>query len=780
MSEQRKPTSPLRDALRLFFRNKPAVAAAIAIFVLACVAVSGEILTGKPPTEEDRQQIKESIYVGDKVEIKRNELARSDPLETVLDEKLLPPFSRGDGTGKFYLLGTDHLGRNVASRLWAGSTISLTIGFLAVGIMALLGITLGGIAGFWGRERVRLPFFAMLLLALGGAIAYGADFDWLAWLLLALSCAAFVLQLAVVAMGRRWRPLAIFGVILAMFLAVNGYNQYIERTDPNGRLMRQARVIESHARETMVHTRAFGVDVKDIDDRVATARSRAWRIRGQADVEVMFSKLDVEVARFAFMENEAGIELLERTIVEREARAEHMDRIDRPARAKTERESVAREKESLAELKRATQGLKDALVLAELELAEQQARRELAQHDARIAEVHDATEPPGSNTEKLKPLQDERAKFLWPVHVAKLEITSAKASHAAAAREREIATQEEKIKTLTEKDDTKPAALDAERKKLASLKEGLVALKTAAKSAESALEEGRKGAEAGKELSAEQTKEIGELTLQKHSEMLERRATMRRDILDSFKARADTLFSSELNGAKLLSGHWRYGTYRVTRHFIAATLMWLGLLVAVLMIAGTAQGAIQDVKGPLQKLFLPTMTVDDLVMRFTEIMITIPTLFLILAVLALFERDVYIVMAVIGLTGWMGMTRFVRAEILSLREQDFVQAARALGVSDYRIIWRHLVPNAISPVLVAATIGVAGAVLAESTLSFLGIGAKADQPTWGQILNDGRAYMTDAWWLMVIPGFAILVTVLSFNLLGEGLREAFNPKLRGR
>lgn len=159
---------------------------------------------------------------------------------------------------------------------------------------------------------------------------------------------------------------------------------------------------------------------------------------------------------------------------------------------------------------------------------------------------------------------------------------------------------------------------------------------------------------------------------------------------------------------------------------------------------------------------------------------TIPVLFLILMVLALFERDVYIVMAVIGLTSWMGTTRFVRAEILSLREQDFIQAARSLGVSDFRIIWRHLVPNAISPVLVSATIGVAGAVLVESTLSFLGIGAGPDQDTWGKILANGREFLQDAPWLTWIPGIAILITVLSFNLLGEGLREAFNPKLRGR
>lgn len=773
MSDQRKPSSPLRDALRLFFRNKPAVAAAIAIFLLACVAVSGEFLTGKRPSPEEVELIKESLYIGDKVEVKRNAIALSDPLETVLDEKLLPPFSRGEQTGNFYLLGTDHLGRDVLSRLWAGSTISLTIGFLSVGIMALLGITLGGIAGFWGRERVRLPFFAMLVFALGGTIAWGADFDALAWLLFGLSGAAFLFQLVVVVLGRRWGALAVFAVAAVLFASVNGYNQYIERTDPNGRAMQQARAIEKLARATLNDARAYGMDVKKIDDKAEGAPDLAWRIRGQADVELAVARLALETARFGVIEQEAAIEIAERTIAEREARATHLDGIDRGERAKQERATLVTEREGLVRLQQALPDLKDALAVAELELAATQARRELALHDAQVAAA-------GDNAARRDDLAKQRPALLWAVRVADLTVKEAQAANALASRERAIANQQKQISDLGAKADTKPATLEAERKKLDTLREGVAPLKAAAEKAKTGLEQARKDAEAAKALSDEQIKELGELKLQTHSELLERRAEIRRDYLDRFKTEGDKRFKDGLIEAKLLSKHWRLPVYRITRHFIAATILWLGMLVAVLVIAGTAQGAIQDIKGPLQKLFLPTMTVDDLVMRFTEIMITIPTLFLILAVLALFDRDVYIVMAVIGLTGWMGMTRFVRAEILSLREQDFIQAARALGVSDFRIIWRHLVPNAISPVLVAATIGVAGAVLAESTLSFLGIGARADQPTWGQILNDGRAYMTDAGWLMVIPGFAILVTVLSFNLLGEGLREAFNPKLRGR
>ncbi len=137
-------------------------------------------------------------------------------------------------------------------------------------------------------------------------------------------------------------------------------------------------------------------------------------------------------------------------------------------------------------------------------------------------------------------------------------------------------------------------------------------------------------------------------------------------------------------------------------------------------------------------------------------------------------------MIVIGLTGWTGTTRFVRAEFLSLREQDFVIAAEALGLPRWRIIFHHMMPNAIAPVLVSATIGIPGAILTESGLSFLGFGVPPPNATWGNILAGGRQFIFDAPWLLIAPAAAILVTVLSFNLFGEGLRDALNPKLRGR
>ena len=179
-------------------------------------------------------------------------------------------------------------------------------------------------------------------------------------------------------------------------------------------------------------------------------------------------------------------------------------------------------------------------------------------------------------------------------------------------------------------------------------------------------------------------------------------------------------------------------------------------------------------------LFAGTFSVDTLIMRFVDIMLCFPSFFLILTVVALLPPSIYNIMIVIGLTSWEGTARFVRAEFLSLREQDFVTAARALGVNDLRIIFRHMIPNAIAPVLVSATIGIAGAILTEAGLSFLGFGVPPPHATWGNILSDGKRFIFDAPWLTFVPGFAILIVVLSFNLFGEGLRDILNPKLRER
>ncbi|HOG07099.1 MAG: ABC transporter permease [Syntrophales bacterium] len=169
---------------------------------------------------------------------------------------------------------------------------------------------------------------------------------------------------------------------------------------------------------------------------------------------------------------------------------------------------------------------------------------------------------------------------------------------------------------------------------------------------------------------------------------------------------------------------------------------------------------------------------DALIMRFVDIMLCFPAFFLILAVIAVLEPSIWNIMLIIGVTGWMGITRLVRADFISLKERDFVLAARVIGASDLRIIFVHILPNAMASILVAATLGVAGAILTESALSFLGIGVQPPTPSWGNILTAGKDNIDIAWWLSLYPGLAILVTVLGYNLLGEGLRDALDPRLR--
>jgi peptide/nickel transport system permease protein len=170
--------------------------------------------------------------------------------------------------------------------------------------------------------------------------------------------------------------------------------------------------------------------------------------------------------------------------------------------------------------------------------------------------------------------------------------------------------------------------------------------------------------------------------------------------------------------------------------------------------------------------------VDQGLMRLVDLMLCFPAFFLILAVIAVLEPSIWNIMVVIGLTGWMGIARLVRAEFLSLREREFVTAARALGAGDTRLILRHMLPNALAPVMVSATLGVAGAILTESALSFLGLGVQPPTPSWGNILTAGKDNIEIAWWLSVFPGLAILITVMSYNLLGEGIREAIDPRLK--
>jgi peptide/nickel transport system permease protein len=235
-----------------------------------------------------------------------------------------------------------------------------------------------------------------------------------------------------------------------------------------------------------------------------------------------------------------------------------------------------------------------------------------------------------------------------------------------------------------------------------------------------------------------------------------------------------------------IAGYFGQHHIRVDHILFAALLIsGVGLMVADYILLG----AVLLLSGPAYILYLRSIkkvlhksaiSIDTVIMRLVDIMLCFPSFFLILTVVAILPASIYNIMIVIGLTSWMGTTRFVRAEFLSLREQDFVAAAKALGVGNYRIIFRHMMPNAVAPVLVSATIGIATAILTEAGLSFLGFGVPPPHATWGNILSDGKRFIFDAPWLTFIPGVAILIVVLSFNLFGEGLRDVMNPKLRDR
>ncbi len=243
-----------------------------------------------------------------------------------------------------------------------------------------------------------------------------------------------------------------------------------------------------------------------------------------------------------------------------------------------------------------------------------------------------------------------------------------------------------------------------------------------------------------------------------------------------------------------LAGYYGQSPIRVGEVLIAVLVIWMALgwgklstlILVALALAAIAIAAVlvvqrgSDSRGLFHVFSAQFLSVDMVITGLVDIMLCFPSFFLILTVVALLPASIYNIMIVIGITSWMGAARFVRAEFLSLREQDFVAAARALGVPDWRIIFRHMVPNAISPVLVSATIGIAGAILTEAGLSFLGFGVPPPDATWGNILSDGKNYLFDAPWLTFVPGIAILVVVLSFNLFGEGLRDILNPKLRER
>ncbi len=171
--------------------------------------------------------------------------------------------------------------------------------------------------------------------------------------------------------------------------------------------------------------------------------------------------------------------------------------------------------------------------------------------------------------------------------------------------------------------------------------------------------------------------------------------------------------------------------------------------------------------------------IDALMMRIVDILIAFPALFLILIIIATFGNSIYLIVITLSFTGWMGVARIVRSQVLSLKEQEFILAAKSLGLSSMRIIFRHLAPNTLTPVIIAATLRIGSIILTEAVLSFLGLGVQPPTPSWGNIINEGRDSLLNYWWISTFPGIAILTTVVCFNLIGDGVRDALDPRMRG-
>ncbi|NUQ35968.1 MAG: ABC transporter permease subunit, partial [Planctomycetaceae bacterium] len=567
-----------------------------------------------------------------------------------------------------YVFGSDSLGRDLALMLWSGSTVSLLVGFFAVGISVIIGVLVGGVTGFFGRGKARLPFLLTVTMPPMALLVSTFDFlgdsaEPLAVALASLGGLCLVLQFISAAARKAWRTLVFF--VFASLLAAwaFGYNRIQERSG----ILGQAVVTNNIAQDTLQ-------TYVDQLDNAADATREFEAVRGRHDAYTQ-EKPDASV------ENDAEFATLKRKLDE--------------AHEHAKREQLA------------------AIQLR----AEYDWRLALARHSQLLAA-----------REANRVLYERQQRLL---------LNESFESHSKRQEQRDTVT-----------------GLSSESKVLDS-KLGQV--------------------EAEVTTSAARDSEAIAKSMLSDVDFRSSQALM----LENAKIRANQGIHNTIIKANIESLSESDVFYKINRNIPFLIIVVFIFIIAFLLLVKAAQE--QGVSHPLLRhVYKPVMTIDNFVMRTIEILSTIPRLILLLTILAFYERSIWLVMFIIGVTSWMGTARFVRAEVLSLRERDFVQAARSLGVTDFGVILRHLVPNSLSPVLISATLGVADAILLESTLSFLNLGAAPDEVTWGKMLSEGRQYITTAPWLTIVPGIAILVVTLSFNLLGEGMREALNPKLRKR